>query len=297
MNQRELTNIPKLISRLKSKEYSLNDYYESLEQNFNTKQPEIKAFIPEENRFDRLWVEISGKFEIYQGPTDIHPLFGFPMGVKDIFHVDGFPTHAGCKLPTDQLIGPEADCVKVLKKLGALVLGKTVTTEFAYFAPGPTRNPYNLEHTPGGSSSGSAAAVAVGMVPFAFGTQTIGSVIRPASYCGVVGFKPSFGRISTKGVIPLAPSVDTVGYFTSDASSANFMGEILLKDWNSTEMELKRPNLGIPVGPYLDKADNQMYNHVDSDKTFRKPRVQGYADSCISRFRYYFQKPQFDCFI
>jgi len=286
MNQRELTNIPKLISRLKSKEYSLNDYYESLEQNFNTKQPEIKAFIPEENRFDRLWVEISGKFEIYQGPTDIHPLFGFPMGVKDIFHVDGFPTHAGCKLPTDQLIGPEADCVKVLKKLGALVLGKTVTTEFAYFAPGPTRNPYNLEHTPGGSSSGSAAAVAVGMVPFAFGTQTIGSVIRPASYCGVVGFKPSFGRISTKGVIPLAPSVDTVGYFTSDASSANFMGEILLKDWNSTEMELKRPNLGIPVGPYLDKADNQMYNHVDSQT--KHLENQGYKVTRIPAF------PDFD---
>ena len=101
-----------------------------------------------------------------------------------------------------------------LKDAGALILGKTVTTEFAYFAPGPTRNPHNLDHTPGGSSSGSAAAVAAGFCALALGTQTIGSIIRPAAFCGVVGFKPSYDRISREGVIPLSPSLDHVGFFT-----------------------------------------------------------------------------------
>jgi len=264
MNRSELTNIPNLISKLNSKDFALTDYIDASEEYFNTKQPKIKAFLPEDNRFERLREEVSEIIKIFPNPTERPVLNGLPIGVKDIFHVDGFPTHAGCKLPPEHLLGPEAASVKVLKNHGALVLGKTVTTEFAYFAPGPTMNPHNLKHTPGGSSSGSAAAVAVGLVPFAFGTQTIGSVIRPASYCGVVGFKPSYGRISTRGVIPLAPSVDTVGYFTSDATSANFMGKFLLKDWNSTEVVLKKPKLGIPIGPYWDMADNEMYSHLET---------------------------------
>src|SRR5690606_25275669 len=114
--------------------------------------------------------------------------------------------------------GPEAEVVTALRRAGALILGKTVTTEFAYFQPGPTRNPHHPDHTPGGSSSGSAAAVAAGYCPLALGTQTIGSVIRPAAFCGVVGFKPSQDRISSGGLIPLSPSADHVGLFTQDVA-------------------------------------------------------------------------------
>jgi Asp-tRNA(Asn)/Glu-tRNA(Gln) amidotransferase A subunit family amidase len=149
----------------------------------------------------------------------------------------------------------------MLKELGAIVFGKTVTTEFAYFAPGPTRNPYHLSHTPGGSSSGSAAAVSAGLVPFAFGTQTIGSIIRPASYCGIVGFKPTYGRISSTGVIPLAPSVDTVGFFASDMQSTSFMAKILVNEWNSNNKSSKKPVLGIPDGPFLENTYREMKVH------------------------------------
>ena len=113
-------------------------------------------------------------------------LFGAVAGVKDIFHVEGFTTQAGSRLPSEVLQGKEAESVSRLKDAGALIFGKTVTTEFAYFSPGPTRNPHNPEHTPGGSSSGSAAAVAAEFCHLALGTQTIGSIIRPASFCGVV---------------------------------------------------------------------------------------------------------------
>src|SRR5690606_13419755 len=129
------------------------------------------------------------------------PLYGALVGVKDVFHVDGFVTRAGSKLPPELFAGPEAVCVKRLREAGALIAGKTVTTEFAFFEPGPTRNPHNVAHTPGGSSSGSAAAVAAGMCNLALGTQTIGSVIRPAAYCGIIGFKPSLNRIPTEGLV------------------------------------------------------------------------------------------------
>ena len=113
-----------------------------------------------------------------------------------------------------------------------MIFGKTVTTEFAYFSPGPTRNPHNPEHTPGGSSSGSAAAVAAGFCQLALGTQTIGSIIRPASFCGVVGVKPTYERISRAGVIPLSASLDHVGFFTPDVETAVHAAHVLYKDWN-----------------------------------------------------------------
>jgi Asp-tRNA(Asn)/Glu-tRNA(Gln) amidotransferase A subunit family amidase len=139
-----------------------------------------------------------------------------------------------------------------VRRAGALVLGKTVTTEFAYFAPGPTRNPRNRAHTPGGSSSGSAAAVAAGLCPLSLGTQTIGSIIRPASFCGIVGFKPTYRRIPTDGVIPLAPSLDHVGLFTQDVSGAALAASVLCDGW--TPASVGRPVLGIPSGPYLASA-------------------------------------------
>ncbi|MEM8976806.1 MAG: amidase, partial [Pseudomonadota bacterium] len=125
-------------------------------------------------------------------PLD-HPLFGIPFGVKDIIEAIGLPTTYGTPIHHGHHSIRDAACVALLKEAGAIVAGKAVTTELAHFHPGKTRNPHSGTHTPGGSSSGSAAAVAAGMVPFALGTQTTGSVLRPASYCGVFGFKPSFG--------------------------------------------------------------------------------------------------------
>ena len=130
----------------------------------------------------------------------IGPLHGVPVGIKDIIDVRGMPTEDGTPLHAGRIATEDATLVSRLREAGAVIMGKTVTTELATYAPGKTRNPHNPEHTPGGSSSGSAAAVAIGMVPLAVGTQTNGSVLRPAAYCGVVGFKPSFGLISRHGV-------------------------------------------------------------------------------------------------
>jgi aspartyl-tRNA(Asn)/glutamyl-tRNA(Gln) amidotransferase subunit A len=139
------------------------------------------------------------------------PLHGIPIGIKDIFDVFDWPTAAGSKLWANSIARQDAEVVKCLREGGAIFLGKTVTTAYASFDPPVTRNPWNLEHTPGGSSSGSAAALAVGMCLGAIGSQTGGSINRPASYCGVAGLKPSFGLLSCKGVVPLAPSLDHPG--------------------------------------------------------------------------------------
>ena len=208
-------------------------------------EPRIHALVAEKDRFARLKRETES--------VSWGSLQKVLVGVKDIFHVDGFETRAGSRLPPAELQGPEAECVTALKEAGALILGKTVSTEFAYFAPGPTRNPHDPRHTPGGSSSGSAAAVAAGYCPLALGTQTIGSISRPASFCGVVGFKPTFDRISTAGVFPLAPSLDHVGLFTTTAGDASTAAAVLCPDWASPRVE-RRPALGIPEGPYLERA-------------------------------------------
>ena len=142
------------------------------------------------------------------------PLHGVPCGIKDIFDVAGLPCEWGSAVLRGRRAVADSSFVQKLRRAGAVILGKTVTTSFAYFDPGPTRNPHNLDHTPGGSSSGSAAAVAAGMVPFAAGSQTMGSVVRPASFCGVVGFKPTFGALPLAGVMPFAPSLDHAGLFT-----------------------------------------------------------------------------------
>jgi Asp-tRNA(Asn)/Glu-tRNA(Gln) amidotransferase A subunit family amidase len=146
------------------------------------------------------------------------PLHGVPYGAKDIIETGGLPTEYGSPLYKGRIATEDAAVITALGEKGAVLVGKTHTTAFASFDPAPTRNPRMPGHTPGGSSSGSAAAVAAGMVPFAIGTQTLGSVLRPASYCGVCGFKATFGRIPTAGVLPFAPSLDTVGFFTRTAA-------------------------------------------------------------------------------
>lgn len=150
------------------------------------------------------------------------PLRGLPVAV-DMPTTYGSPIYEGHRPVRD------ASCVALTRAAGGVVLGKTVTTEFAYFQPGKTANPHAPAHTPGGSSSGSAAAVADFMVPLAFGSQTAGSVIRPASFCGVVGYKPSFGLIDPTGVRPLAVTLDTVGVLSRDVRDATYFVSVLTR--------------------------------------------------------------------
>src|SRR5437870_7320513 len=157
------------------------------------------------------------------------PLHGVPVGVKDIFDVAGMPTTGGARPFAHTRPSADAAAVARIRAAGAIVLGKTVTTEFAYRDPAPTRNPWNRAHTPGGSSAGSAAAVAARMAPLALGSQTVGSVLRPAAYCGVVGFKPTHGLVSTAGVIPLAWSLDHVGVFTRGVADAALVFSVLAR--------------------------------------------------------------------
>jgi len=229
-------------------------YVDRLRSRAAAVEPEVRALVPEDGRWDRLDAAARALADRHPDPADRPPLYGVPVGVKDIFHADGFRTRAGSDLPPEVLAGPEADAVSALRAAGALVLGKTVTTEFAYAAPGPTRNPHDVGHTPGGSSSGSAAAVAAGLCPLALGTQTVGSVIRPAAFCGVIGVKPSYGRISRDGVIPFAPSVDHVGFFAAEVAGARLAAATLSDDWRPLPAPGERPTLGVPEGPYLDQA-------------------------------------------
>ncbi|MDZ4291366.1 MAG: amidase [Hydrogenophaga sp.] len=157
-------------------------------------------------------------------------LHGLPLGVKDLFDTYDMPSSYGSPIYAGHMAMADAAVVAICREAGAVVLGKTVTTEFATFKPGPTRNPYDLARTPGGSSSGSAAAVADYMLPLALGTQTAASIVRPAAYCGVVGFKPSFGRVPRSGMKLLSESLDTVGCFGRSVEDAALMGAALTGD-------------------------------------------------------------------
>lgn len=183
------------------------------------------------------------------------PLHGLPLGVKDIIDTVDLPTAYGSPIYAGHRPAWDAACVAAARAAGGIVLGKTVTTEFATYHPGKTANPHNPAHTPGGSSSGSAAAVADGMVPLAYGTQTAGSVIRPAAFCGVVGFKPSFGLISRAGVKVLAGALDTIGVFARDvADAALFAGVCAGVDLGVPETSAP-PRIGLCRGPHGDEAE------------------------------------------
>lgn len=248
-------NLPNLTQSFRNAEISAQELISGLQSHYNEIEPSVSAFIPEPNRFERLLKEAEELVKKYPDANNRPALFGMTVGVKDIFHVDGFTTQAGSKLPAEDLQGDEATSATQLKNAGALIMGKTVTTEFAYFTPGPTRNPHNPNHTPGGSSSGSAAAVGAGLCNLALGTQTIGSVIRPAAFCGAVGFKPTYERISREGVIPLSPALDHIGFFTQDSTTAKQVASVLINDWK-LDIPTRKPTLGIPEGPYLSCASD-----------------------------------------
>ncbi len=174
----------------------------------------------------------------------IGPLHGVPVGIKDIFDTADMPTENGSVVCAGRTPSRDATVVARLRAAGAVIMGKTVTTEFAYFSPGKTRNPHRAEHTPGGSSSGSAAAVASNMIPLALGSQTNGSTIRPAAYCGVIGFKPTHGLISRYGVLALSRTLDHVGLFARSIDDiALFAEQVAGYDENDPDT---RPRARLP---------------------------------------------------
>jgi Asp-tRNA(Asn)/Glu-tRNA(Gln) amidotransferase A subunit family amidase len=182
------------------------------------------------------------------------PLAGLPVGVKDIFDTAGIPTEYGSPVFAGRIPKRSAEAVRRLRRAGALIFGKTVTAELAYYAPGPTTNPWNPARTPGGSSMGSAAAVAAGVLPAAIGTQTNGSVIRPAAFCGVVGFKPTAGRIPRSGVLRFSPSLDQVGVFARDVQTASRLTAVLAGA-SFSRASGGPPNLGIVRTPEWSESD------------------------------------------
>ncbi len=274
------------VEKLRGGQLDLFAYIDEICDHIDATDPSLHALLPETDRRSRLKTDAAALQARFSDPANRPPLYGIPIGVKDTFRVDGFPTQAGSQLPPELFVAPEATCVTMLKAAGALILGKTVTTEFAYFEPGPTRNPHNLNHSPGGSSSGSVAAVAAGFCPLALGTQVIGSTIRPAAYCGIVGFKPTYGRIPTAGLVKCADSVEHVGYFTQDVAGSSYVASLLCSNWRAQDLAPSKtlPVLGIPDGPYLAQAstealaefENQLSLLVNAGYTVR--RVHAFND-------------------
>lgn len=186
-------------------------------------EPTVQAwtFLDEEHAL----VQARACDELKRSGQPIGALHGLPVGIKDIIDTHDMPTENGTVLHKGRMPHADAAVVRSLRAAGAVILGKTVTTECAYFAPGKTRNPHNAEHTPGGSSSGSAAAVAAAMVPLALGSQTAGSTIRPASFCGVYGFKPTHGLVPRTGILQLSRTLDQVGLFSRSLEDLALLAE------------------------------------------------------------------------
>jgi Asp-tRNA(Asn)/Glu-tRNA(Gln) amidotransferase A subunit family amidase len=212
---------------------------EALLARIDALEPTVKAWVTiDRAQALRLAEEMS---EETRAGTFRGPLHGIPVGIKDIVHVAGVLTTAGAGRFAHVVPFEDAASVARLRAAGAIVLGKTTTTEFAYLDATVTTNPWNPGHTPGGSSAGSAAAVSAGMIPVALGSQTIGSTLRPAAYCGIVGFKPTHGRISLDGVHPLAPTLDHVGIFCRSVDDAALLFAVLADD--------PAQGTGPPAGP------------------------------------------------
>jgi Asp-tRNA(Asn)/Glu-tRNA(Gln) amidotransferase A subunit family amidase len=190
------------------------------------------------------------------------PLHGIPVGIKDIIDTADMPTENGTVLHAGRRPVADAAVVARLRAAGAVILGKTVTTELATYAPGKTRNPHDPAHTPGGSSSGSAAAVAAGMVPLALGTQTNGSVIRPAAFCGVIGYKPTFGRIARDGVLCQSPSLDQIGVLARSVEDAALLAGTLFDAPCDLAKAAAAP---LPVAPQFAFVRTPVWSKVDAD--------------------------------
>jgi Asp-tRNA(Asn)/Glu-tRNA(Gln) amidotransferase A subunit family amidase len=228
-----LAGLATFIGATAAKEQSLHieDFTQWLNATLSEREQALAVCLDRIRTLDssiHAWVQVQP-----EQPTGTGKLSGIPFGVKDLIETRGLSTAYGSPAYKGRIGTDDAAIVRDLRARGGIVLGKTDCAAFAYTTPPPTRNPRDLAHTPGGSSSGSAAAVAAGMVPFAIGTQTRGSVVRPASFCGVTGFKPSYGLLPMEGVLPLAKSLDTLGFLTNTPTD-------MLALWDA---------IGYPTGP------------------------------------------------
>jgi aspartyl-tRNA(Asn)/glutamyl-tRNA(Gln) amidotransferase subunit A len=222
----------------------------------NELEPKVEAWVTLDEEGATASAEMLTK-EAEEGSLR-SPVHGIPVGIKDIYFTESLKTTMGSPLYGDYIPTHDAETVRLLREAGAIIPGKTETTEFAYIDPAPTRNPWNLEHTPGGSSSGSAAAVASGMCPSALGSQTGGSVIRPAAFCGVVGMKPTYDLISRRGVYPLSWSLDHVGFFTRTVEDAGIMLGVLT-GWERPVDEGRAPRFGLLRGFFEERAHEAVW--------------------------------------
>ena len=212
-------------ARLVAGEFSATEYAQALLKRVEEVDAQVQAWAHLDAAHVLAQAEAADEAHALGEPAGA--LFGVPVGIKDIIDTADLPTEDGTVLHAGRMPQHDAAVVRQLRAAGALVMGKTVTTELATYAPGKTRNPHNPAHTPGGSSSGSAAAVAAGMVPLAIGTQTNGSVLRPASFCGVYGFKPSAGLIPRTGVLKQSPPLDAVGVFGRTLEDVALLAQVL----------------------------------------------------------------------
>ena len=269
-------SVSEAAQQIRSGQLSPSTYIESLLQRITTHDPALQAWVTID-RAKAMDAALRRERELAAGDTP-GILQGVPVGLKDIFYTAGMKTTACSRIYADFVPDYDATCVTRLKDAGAVILGKAVTTEFATSDPSPTRNPWNAEHTPGGSSSGSSVAVAAGMCPAALGSQTGGSTCRPAAYNGIVGLKPSYGRISRYGVIPVSWSLDTVGilvrtvtdaalllqamagYDANDPGSAN----VPVPDYGQQMADWKGPpRIGLLKGYFFDRATPEVRHHTE----------------------------------
>ncbi len=254
MNLEELS-LSESFARIRSGEVSPVELVRALLARIDSLEPFLRAWVTIDRDAalaEARRCEVDLRNNSFRGP-----LHGIPIGLKDIFFTRGLRTTAGSRIFADFVPDRDARAVQKLKEAGAIILGKTVTAEFATFDPGPTRNPWNLEHTPGGSSSGSAAAVAARMCAGATGSQTIGSTGRPAAYCGVVGFVPTASRISRSGVFPVSWTLDHVGVFCRSVADAG----LLLASMSESEVEQssakQSPRIGVLRQFFWDQSSEE----------------------------------------
>ena len=255
---------------IRSRELSPVELVESLLQRIDSLEPRLKAWVYVDR--EGALLEAKAKEAELTSGASLGPLHGVPVGLKDIYHNAGIPTTACSKVYADFVPDYDATTVAMMKRAGAIMLGKTVTTEFACLDPSPTINPWNPAHTPGGSSSGSAVAVAARMCSAAMGSQTVGSVLRPACFNGVVGFKPTFGRVSRYGVVPVSWSLDHVGWLVPGVEDAALMLQAMAgPDPNDPVSSLHPPTedylaaLESPNPPRIGLARRYFYDHADTE--------------------------------
>ncbi|MCH2518327.1 MAG: amidase [Dehalococcoidia bacterium] len=265
----------KAAKRIKNRELSPVELVESLLIQYDALEPSLNAWVYLDR--EAVLADAQQKQEELEKGGSIGPLHGVPIGLKDIYYTAGIPTTACSKVYEGFVPEYDATTVALLKGAGAIMMGKTVTTEFACMDPSPTKNPWNPAHTPGGSSSGSAVAVATRMCPAALGSQTVGSVLRPASYNGVVGFKPTFGRVSRYGVIPVSWSLDHVGWMARSVEDIALLMQVMSVPDPQEPITARQPSddfmtgLGSPAAPriglirrfFYDNADEETRQHTD----------------------------------